>query len=751
MHALRLTIACAFALAAGALPAAEPTAFDAAAAWRGFLAKGTADDVNAAINAIDAVGYDGAGVDADKCKAQAGALAAARARVPVSMALQRAALLCAEANGDRSIAESATQAMASLARHALAEADRGAWPRPVRIVLPGDATALYASAGMSVHYEIFMQLHPAPYFPFLLAAAPVTGGPEKHIQFDYVDTLAQFDRGARAYGTPRLRMGYVDGFVGSAAKAGTVSAVDYQAYMDAAGESSPQAKVAAVRDAAANGGIGSATTWLTVCGLNPAKGCADGLVDALLPGAEARHAYPMLLLALAYAEGIGVTRDPAAAKAMLDAADKAWDRRGASVEYVELWSVLHPGVALPADLATRLREAAAAGNGTAAALALSLRMAREKGFVLSAADEAELARPENNGTGAGFMRLAGWYEDRDKKKSDAYLERAAQADNAEALRRLAYRLREAGGSKPPTAEAMAWFERAANGGDVYAMYYAGYQAYRQGNLQRAEDWMVPAAIRGDVDAMFFLASLWEDNTKGLEGDAARAAKVYESMSASEEYGARARRALSEMAIAGNGMPKDLAKARAWLEQDANAGDLESQVSLGANLLYARLGPADEAAGRRWMERAIEGKSTDAMDQFGLWLHNRGKTDADRLRGAALSRQAAEAGGVSEMNNAAWMLCVSPHAAVRNVADGMQLARKIEAMPDITPGTLDTVAACYAANNEFGHAAELQARVIAEMKRYAQPNEANIKEMTERLALYKAGKPYIESIEETAAD
>ena len=104
-----------------------------------------------------------------------------------------------------------------------------------------------------------------------------------------------------------------------------------------------------------------------------------------------------------------------------------------------------------------------------------------------------------------------------------------------------------------------------------------------------------------------------------------------------------------------------------------------------------------------------------------------------------------------MNNAAWMLCVSPHAAVRNVADGMQLARKIEAMPDITPGTLDTVAACYAANNEFSHAAELQARVIAEMKRYAQPNEENIKEMTERLALYKAGKPYIESIEETAAD
>ena len=64
----------------------------------------------------------------------------------VSFAVQRAVLLCAEATGDQAAAERATTTIAALARQAFRDADRGAWPRPVRIVAPADAYALLASA-----------------------------------------------------------------------------------------------------------------------------------------------------------------------------------------------------------------------------------------------------------------------------------------------------------------------------------------------------------------------------------------------------------------------------------------------------------------------------------------------------------------------------------------------------------------------------------------------------------------------------
>ncbi len=187
---------------------------DPALEWRTFLARGTAADVNAAIEAVDAVGYDGVAVDAGKCRAHARQVEDGVRRLSVSMVMQRTAMLCAEAVGDRAAADRAAGALAALAGYALAEADRGAWPRPVRIVLPGDAYALFASAGMRVRYEFYTELHPEPYFPLLVAAAPPEGGVETLVKFDYVDVLRQVDREAAAYGTPRLRLNYVDAFVG---------------------------------------------------------------------------------------------------------------------------------------------------------------------------------------------------------------------------------------------------------------------------------------------------------------------------------------------------------------------------------------------------------------------------------------------------------------------------------------------------------------------------------------------------------
>ena len=738
-----LALALALGSTAGAATAQE--APDAARMWDTFLAKANAEQVTQALGVLDDVGYTLNAVDAGKCREHAKALLQAQAQAPVSFAVQRAVLLCAEATGDQAAAERATTTIAALARQAFRDADRGAWPRPVRIVAPADAYALLASAGLEFRYEMYNQLRPAPYFPLMVAAAPAGGdGPERVLQFDYVDVLQAIDRQDPSHGTPRLRLTYADAFVEGAAKRGEIVAVDLQAVKDAVGEDGAPARVAALKNAALDGGLHAASTWLAVCSATPFKGCADGLVDALLPQAEAHHAYATMLLAAAYHEGVGVARDQKAVEAMLDAADRRWEHRGASPAFAQMLGLLHPGQPLPPFLRKRLEDSASAGHPAARVMALAIDIGRSDGkYVLTPADEALLADPAHNGIGQGLMVLASWYDSRDKAKSGDYLRRAADANNSTALRMLAMRMRDALGSRPATPELIALLEKAANGGDVTAMRYLAWRTWSEGNPRRAEDWVVPAAAQGDVDALFLLASLWAGGYKDMSGDLERSVALYQSLAEVPGEGARARRALSAMARLGKGMPKDLAKARELLAKDAEAGDVESQGMLGGLLMTDALGPPDEAAGRKWLERAIAAGSVDAMNQYGLWLHNHGHGAADRARGVQLSRQAADKDDEEALNNFAWMLCTSEYEDVRKPADGMAYTRKLEAIPDLDPGTVDTVAACYAAAGQYPHAVELQEQVIASMRKAPEPDEDNIKEMQARLALYRAGKPYIE--------
>jgi TPR repeat protein len=740
----RAGLALALSLAAAPVFAQDPANIDVAGMWDTFLAKATPDDVNTALDALGAVDYGLATVDAGKCRDKASEIARAQVLAPVSIAVQRAALLCAEATGDHAAAERATGMIAALARQAFGDADRGAWPRPVRIVSPADAYALFASAGLEFRYEMYPQLRPTPYFPLVIAAASPTTGVERAVRFDYVDVLQAIDRKDPAYGTPRLRMAYSESFVDSAAKREEIAAVDLLAVQEAIAEDEPGKRVDALRAAVRAGGLHAATTWLAVCVNAPSKGCGDGLVDALLPLAEARHAYPMMLLASAYLEGIGVQRDQASAEAMLDAADRLWEHRGATVAFAEVQSVLHPGQVLAPFLRQRLEAAHAAGNPAARVVAVAMDMARGDGkYALSAADEALLADPAHNGTGQGLLKLAAWHENRDKAASDAYLKRAAEAGNAAALRIVAMRLREAEGNRPAAPATIAWLEKAANGGDAMAMRYLAWRALSGGSPRRAEDWLMLAAAQADVDALFFLASLWAGGYQDMSGDAERATKLYESLALVEGQGARARRMLASMALEGRGMPKDPARARALLLQDAEKDDLDSQVMLGSLLLGDSLGGKDEAAARTWLERAVAAGSVDAMNQYGLWLHNDGKDAADRARGVQLSRQAAEKDDNGALNNLAWMLCTSTHDDVRKPADGMPYVAKLEAVPDLSPGTVDTLAACYAAVGQYPRAVELQQQVIADMRKRPDADAGNIKEMEARLALYRAGKPYIE--------
>jgi hypothetical protein len=96
-----------------------------------------------------------------------------------------------------------------------------------------------------------------------------------------------------------------------------------------------------------------------------------------------------------------------------------------------------------------------------------------------------------------------------------------------------------------------------------------------------------------------------------------------------------------------------------------------------------------------------------------------------------------------MNELGWYLAVDPKITAHNPSRAIQLANeacKITHYSD--PGNLDTLAVAYAAAGNFSKAMEITGKALELCRSSGQ--ETLKKELESRLALYEAGKPYIEN-------
>jgi hypothetical protein len=96
-----------------------------------------------------------------------------------------------------------------------------------------------------------------------------------------------------------------------------------------------------------------------------------------------------------------------------------------------------------------------------------------------------------------------------------------------------------------------------------------------------------------------------------------------------------------------------------------------------------------------------------------------------------------------MNELAWYLAVDPKITAHNPYRAIELAKeacKITHYGD--PGNLDTLAVAYAAAGSFSESIEITGKALELCQSSGQ--ETLKKELETRLALYKAGKPYIEN-------
>jgi len=98
--------------------------------------------------------------------------------------------------------------------------------------------------------------------------------------------------------------------------------------------------------------------------------------------------------------------------------------------------------------------------------------------------------------------------------------------------------------------------------------------------------------------------------------------------------------------------------------------------------------------------------------------------------------------VKALNSMAWMFATHHDARIRNSSEALTLAKKAcELTSYKRPDLIDTLAAAYAANGDFDQAVTMQEKTLR-LARETQ-YEILVKELQERLNLYKSGKPYIE--------
>ncbi|UHQ20886.1 sel1 repeat family protein [Lysobacter sp. KIS68-7] len=739
-------------VAHAATPAPD-VATDPAGAWTAFLDTADFEKVYASFGVLDKIGYGGAGVDADACKANAAALRTAVDVVPVSIVLRRASMLCAEATHDDALAERETKALGALAKHALASAVESANAAPIRVVRQDDAYALLAAAGLEHRYEYYQDTTNRS-FPLVVAAWDPERKLERHLRFDYLDTGARITREGEGHRFLLQRVALVRGMMEGNAQQPAV--IDLQAKAEANDIADPARKIAKLRAGTAAGGIRSAQAWIAFCRSKDApRGCADGMVDALLPYAEKQWAEPMALLAFAYDSGLGVKRDAAAADALLEAADARWAHHGATLEFVDLWLSKDKASTLPRELRQRIDRALADGNENARMMVMYDEfMHRQRDLMkpLPADDVAFLSSPQQNGEGQGFKMLEAFANVRgDKADALRWQKRAADAGSPDAQATLGFAMlygRDGVAKDKPGGEQM--LEQAAIGGNTEAAQHLADEAIGRREYALAEKFIAAPASFGDRSAVMTLASLYEYARPGVSEGPEAAIRIYQSLAdTGDAYG---RRRLADMAFAGRGMPKDSEKARKWLLQDAETGDAWSEARLSRAYLGGEFGAVDEREGMRWGERSVEHDVTVGASTYGHWLYYTKATPDARGKAIGMWRKAVAHRDADAANNLAWVRCTSRFDDERDPKEGLKaLAVMGTNTDDLDPAEIDTAAACQAANGQFDQAKKLQAVAMQSLARNISRKDPpgvvaeddDYKDYGSRLALYSSGKAYRE--------
>ena len=195
------------------------------------------------------------------------------------------------------------------------------------------------------------------------------------------------------------------------------------------------------------------------------------------------------------------------------------------------------------------------------------------------------------------------------------LEPFAQAGNSDAQYNLGVLLRDGLGVEKNTAQAKAWFEKAA------AQNHDGAQnnlahlllGEEQPDYEKINGLFRAAAEAGNAEAQFNLG-LGYDKGRGLPVDNDLKRQWYEK--AATQGHRAAIHNLAVMYYNGKGVAQDYGKALMWYTKNAEAGDAEAQFNLGVMYSKGRGTAKDVWQARQWYEKAAAQGYEDAMENLG---------------------------------------------------------------------------------------------------------------------------------------
>jgi TPR repeat protein len=724
--------------------------------WNHLLEHGDAEKVMGTYEIIPKIESDDGGVKADACKAHADELEAALKINPVGLALWYDAYQCAKALGQADLAEQRLQSFTRVVGFALRSAPPDWGDTPIRVLHFDDIAAFIQASGEKVLNLYVDRLGGSRYLPVTVLLLDATSHRQRRLTFDFLDSFMRMQRDPNAQ-FPVFRNAVAMQIVrelekSTGARSPFAQAVELD---EALGKDDLESRIKALESAAATGNYVATLRLAAICLFGHPGHCGTQAVDALLPWAEKRDPEAMLWLAIAYADGDGVKADAADARRLVEAADNELG----DIRIAYAFASLREGQAAEIDPVVRpIIEAQARAHEPHAefVIAETARNAPEK-HPLSPAVRAGLEHAAESGLPEAQRLLADiLFGESQRRTAMEWLLKAAKAGDSRAQQDLANHYaelfdasRKAGKQVPEDRElAREWNVRASQDGRVGAMLRLGYSYMNlpptKDNLRQAQGWMQSAAAAGSTEGLLALGDLYATNAPGLDGDAGKAAQLYQSVLDSNPDNPNARLGLAELLVTGKGVAKNLPKARQLRTEAAATGNSYAEYILGKDLLNGESGSKDPGAGIEWLKKSMkQGNGMAKIRYADALFHGDGvKRDVEaalRLWQSALDQDQVWLG----INDGAWYLCTSADPRLFDGARGLHFANELSQVLGIGAAELDTIAACHAAVDDFDGAMSFEKKAIDQAEQM-QPRPAKmIDDLRQRQQLYGQHKRYTE--------
>jgi TPR repeat protein len=228
----------------------------------------------------------------------------------------------------------------------------------------------------------------------------------------------------------------------------------------------------------------------------------------------------------------------------------------------------------------------------------------------------------DQGHGQSCFNLANNYMDgtgglpADKEKAVEYYKKAVEAGYEKAKPKLEELAKELGIVMPEEEDAQADAEEEDAQSLGEEEFEKGEAAYKKKKYAEAVEWYLKSAEHGNVDAQFELFGIYKEG-KGVKEDMNEAVKwLFKAVEQEDKY-ARESLCLSTSCLGEGAVSKDTEKKMIeWFKESAEQGYDYAQYALGGIYFYGRGVPEDEKEGMKWLEKAVEQGNELAIESLG---------------------------------------------------------------------------------------------------------------------------------------